>query len=463
MTKITTFLLFSSILLFATNLSAQTKTPYQKKSEALSLQLFRDLGVNPTTIKKYTDAGDIGALFFLGNISQKLQTERGMLALFRYQQGIKNAESLKNTVDFKRDADKKALAERKKENELEKQQEQKKQNDLAEKEEQRKRNYQNSDFVEVGNEIKAHFEKWAQKGEFEKTSEYENRIINESSNQFNNICFKELNERIGPNFTEKENSYSSDCQWLDIKLKNYDADKELYYISIAEGYGNDDDELIGTLKLSSAEAQIFKNTFSNCEKVVDLKDWTLYNYNLRPSKIIFLSKNENSEVAKTTRYTVQFAIKDERPLIYSANELKINILNLPQISFNYVTQAPIIIEKIKQKKLEEELAEHKKLEEDKKSNQEKRFNSLLMDAENIMYANKFKDKKPKEISKVDLIEFSLYNSKKIELYNEALKIKEDNEVRNKLVQCNEFEKEIEERKQKIERTNRILNELLRVN
>jgi len=442
MQKLITSLLVIAALLLTNDLSAQTKTPYQKKTELLSLQFFKDLGVDPATIKKYSEAGDIGALFLLGNISQKLQTEKGMLAFFRYKQNLQNAEKLKNATDFKRDAAKKLTEKKKSEIELIKQQEGLKKSQLAEKEEEREISYQNSDFVVIGNSIKTQFENWAKRGEFEKTIDYDSRIANESSIQFENTSFNKLNAWTSPYLKENMNS-NSNRKWLNINLKNYDADKELYYLEVLNGY-RDEQALIGTVKLSPAEAVAFKNNFRYYQPVVEVNDWILSNYNLRPSKVsLFLSRNI-SEIDQSIPYVVNFDIKDETPIIYSTSELKIDIPNLTSTSFNYTTQASEMVERLNRKQLEKETEDQVQLDEKKKLELEERFKSLVNSINFLEDSDKFEYFKTKKMPKTLMGAYFIYNRKKMNIYIEALKIKEDIPTKNKLVECELIEKEIEQ-------------------
>jgi len=461
MNRFLTILLFFGTLLGSTNSIAQTKTPYQKKAEALSIQFFNNLGVNPATIKKYSDTGDLGALFLLGNISEKLQTENGMLAFLKYKQDLKNAEKLKNATDLKRDADKKASEEKKKEAQLTKQREREEQREAAEMERERKRKFESSDYVRIGNEIKEVFKEWAEKGEFEKTTDYESRLLKEGSNRFNAICFNALNERTKIFFHDNDNFYSND-RWLSISPKNYDADSELYYISISSRF-DEEEILTGRLKVSVKNAQSLKNEFNTYQQIVEPKDWVFFNHNLIPSKVTLLKRKENSDNGEAIQYSVEFDVDNKQPIVYSTKNLEVNVPNLPPISFDYAGQAPVIIEKDRQKKLEQKASEQKELQEKQNANSDIKFNSWLERAENAEGSDRFKNKMTKDIPKTDLAAFSVYNSTVITLYEKALEVKEDTLVRKELERRQLIKNEIEainEKKQKRDKAIKVVTGIL---
>lgn len=461
MNKLLTILLFFGTLLLTSNSIAQTKTPYQKKTEALSIQFFKDLGVSPATIKKYSDTGDLGALFLLGNISEKLQTENGMLTFLKYKQDVKNAEKLKNATDFKRDADKKAIEEKKKEAQLAKQRDREEQREADEIERERKSKFERSDYVRIGNVIKEQFKEWAEKGEFEKTTDYESRLLKEGSNRFNTICFNAINERTKFFFQDDEDLYSNN-KWLSIRPKNYDADSELYHISISTRF-DEEEILTGRLKVSVKDALNLKNEFSTYQQIVEPKDWLFNNHNLIPSKVTLLKRKEDSDNGEPIQYIVEFDIDNKQPIVYSTKHLEINVPSLPLISFDYTGQAPVMIEKDSQKKLDQKASEQKELQEKQNANRDILFNSWVERAENAEGSERFKNKIPKDISKTDLAAFSVYNSTVITFYEKALEVKEDALTRKRLEQYELIQKEIEaikEKKQKRDKAIKVVTGIL---
>lgn len=297
--------------LFSNNVYSQTKTPYEKKKEALSLQFMRDLGVSPALIKKYSDAGEIGALFFLGNISEKLNTERGLLLMLKYEQDLKKAKSLMNATDFKKEADKLAEKKRKEEEELAKEQEQERQRQLQREREEQEYAYNNSDYVAIKKDIKREFDEWLTKGEFEKTEIYNDRIKNKDI-VFDSICHSIINSALEEKFHDFR---------TEIELAQYDADNEKYPIKVTL----DGKHFLDTLNIKLNDAQKFKEEMQYYGRVVLPKgeaNWCLRENNLFPLKINLKNTDIEIKVPITKKYTLLNFSSNELNLTNSVEELK---------------------------------------------------------------------------------------------------------------------------------------------
>lgn len=460
MKKLVTLLLILGSILIFNNLSAQTKTPYEKKKEALSVQFFKDLGVSPATIKKYVDAGEIGGIFLLGNISEKLNTEKGMLLLLKYNNDIKNAEKLKNATDFKRDEEKRLAEQRKKEAEQAKQRERENQQELARQEEQRQRDFKNSDYYKLATDIKEEFEKWASKGEFEKTLDYDNRINNDAKQKFTNICFNKIYNKIGV-YESTYNSERSNYDYpIKIDLGEYDADNEQFNATLT-AYRNYSDKDIAntTIKVPMNEAKSFKESFSlySYRLLVNTNDWSFENHNFLPKKITIKKiKGENLEKS----YTAITQTSANENIVFQSENLKIENLNA---TFNYNQQAPIIFENIRKKQLEIEEQKRKELELKKKQEDEIKFNQLVASADRLQ-SNKPEKLKSKDVSGFGYTNLDNENNNIIKYYQNALSIKEDKEVREKLEKCLEYKEELKtlyEKTKKKEKTLKTINSILR--
>ena len=91
------------------------------------------------------------------------------------------------------------------------------------------------------------------------------------------------------------------------------------------------------------------------------------------------------------------------------------------------------------------------------------FIKLVGETDNVVFAEKFKDKKPKEIKKSDYAVYVLCNQRKAELYQQALRIKGDAEVRKKMEECQSNIQQIEafqEKKQKQKQTMKNLGNII---
>lgn len=461
-------MLIIGTLLTTNYVFAQTKTPYEKKKEALSLQLLKDLGVSPATIKKYADAGDIGALFFLGNISEKLNTERGMLLLLKYNNDLKKAESLKNATDRKRDEEKRLAEQRKKEAEQEKQRERERQREIAEQEEQRQRDFKNSDYYEVATDIKKEYEKWATKGEFEKSTDYDNRIANEAKQMFSKICFDEIYNKIGVYETtyQPRNSYSNYEYPIKIDLGEYDADQEQFNATLTayRNYSNNDIANI-IIKVPMNEAKSFKETFSHnsYRLLANTNDWCFDNNNFLPKKItIKMIKGENTDKS----YVAITQVNNPQNIIIKSENLKIENLST---SFNYNQEAPIILEKIRKKQLEEEeqnrIKKEKEIELKKKQENDKLFKEKIdriESADNVARKGLYDNNgKLLPFQQKDFDEFEIYNERRIKLYQEALELKDDDTAKQKLDECQMLREELKTIKSKKKKENLIINSFIK--
>ena len=308
--------------LISNEVYSQTKTPYEKKKEALSLQFMRDLGVSPALIKKYSDAGEIGAIFMLGNISEKLNTERGLLLMLKYEQDLKKANSLKNATDFKKEADKLAEKKRKEDEALAKRQAIEQEEQLKNQEIQRQRQlekdkeeqeyaYNNSDYVAIKKDIKNDFDKWLTKGEFEKTEVYNDRIKNKDI-IFDSICHSIINSAL----EEKLHNFRAE-----IELAQYDADNEKYPIKVTL----DGKHFLDTLNIKLNDAQKFKEEMQYYGRIILPKgeaNWCLRENNLFPLKIHLKNTDIEIKVPITKKYTLLNFSSTELNLTNSLEELK---------------------------------------------------------------------------------------------------------------------------------------------
>jgi len=93
--------LVTSIILLVSSFCADaqnTKTAYEKKKEALRINLFNDLDLPISLINSTSNIGD-----FFDLLMHKVKDERGIALLTKYQQDLKKAESLKNATDLKKE------------------------------------------------------------------------------------------------------------------------------------------------------------------------------------------------------------------------------------------------------------------------------------------------------------------------------------------------------------------------
>jgi len=191
-----------SLMPYETMAQNTTKTAYQKRMEQIEKELAQKFG--------YSEPNNIVALEIMNGMYEYLSgknTSRAKIYSW-YINEQEKAKKLKTQADFDREKreQEEALA-REKEAEAKR---------AAELENEKIRN---TDYYIIRKNIKNDFEKWNQKGEFESTSAYEERLKSQSVSKFYELCKDEL-----------INSYD-----ITAKLQNYNADEQYYPITITFG------------------------------------------------------------------------------------------------------------------------------------------------------------------------------------------------------------------------------------
>jgi len=291
----------------------QQKTVYERKVEALTIQFFKNLGVNPSLLNQKEKIGEIEGLFLASDVLQKLNTEKGVLLMLQLEREIKEAAKFKTAVDFQREKVKKEEAERKKQIEIAKQKERQRQAELKDQEEEKKERYDNSDYVQIKDEIQNDYKQWLAKGEFEKSDDYQNRVANTSSQAFDSICYKILVQ----NFKDKS-GFSSN-------LLKYNADTEKFGIEFLFN----DLKFNDSLNIPLKDASKFKDEIENFGIYVDDKDWSFIDSYLTPTKITFFN-NRNKK-----SFEFHFSNKDFKNIYFSTSELELNSSNSLNNKFNF--------------------------------------------------------------------------------------------------------------------------------
>lgn len=291
----------------------QQKTVYERKVEALTIQFFKNLGVNPSLLNQKEKIGEIEGLFLASDVLQKLNTEKGVLLMLQLEREIKEAAKFKTAVDFQREKVKKEEAERKKQIEIAKQKERQRQAELKDQEEEKKERYDNSDYVQIKDEIQNDYKQWLAKGEFEKSDDYQNRVANTSSQAFDSICYKILIQ----NFKDKS-GFSSN-------LLKYNADTEKFGIEFLFN----DLKFNDSLNIPLKDASKFKDEIENFGIYVDDKDWSFIDSYLTPTKITFFN-NRNKK-----SFEFHFSNKDFKNIYFSTSELELNSSNSLNNKFNF--------------------------------------------------------------------------------------------------------------------------------
>jgi hypothetical protein len=330
-------LCFSSFISFSQN---QPKTAYERRKDELTIQLLKQFGITQAQINraKEKDVGGIESLFMLGNFINKLNTMEGLVVMERFNTALKKAEGLKTEVDFRREREKKDLEEKerqiaiervkekerleeeeklenqKKEDEAERQRQ--REDDIREETSRKQEKYEKSDFVAIKKNIKDKFGNWLEKGEFEKTEDYQNRIKTLGEKTFDSISIKSVASSFG-RLKKKE--------VLNPTLSKYDADKESFTIS----FSIDDYNWTDVIKVPIKDAVSFKENFYKFKLTIEDTSWCFVDNYLYPSTLIFtLSKN-----SKPLEFTLPQ--KNKTSIYFTAQDLGFHQDEVKDIYFDY--------------------------------------------------------------------------------------------------------------------------------
>jgi hypothetical protein len=235
-----TAILFLTFFCHLNPLYSQSKTPYEKKVDQIMTEMCEVIGVENSLIQMALKLNDWDIVRTSQDFAFKckmMDKNELLVVVMATEQKLKEAEKLKNDIDRKKDADKKAKEEKEKRLEEEKaliekqaiedkkRQEElraqeeialRRQNEKIQQEEQAKINrYNNSHYVDIVNKVSLDFNKWLNKGEFEKTEDY-NLRMNNSEYVFDSICNQIITQK-------REWGYSSY-----LYLGTYNPDLEIF-------------------------------------------------------------------------------------------------------------------------------------------------------------------------------------------------------------------------------------------
>jgi len=311
----------------------QQKTAYQKKVESLNIKLAQDLGA-PQLIKKYDGTGGFGSFLAMGELSKKLNTEKGILLLLKYNEDIKNAEKLKTPEERKRDKDIKdkeiVLLKIKEQQQKEKEEKRLKEEEVRMHKAKLEKEYYYSDYNQLSEYIKNDFEKWLEKSEFEKKENYQNRIVENGSQAFYSICDNQINEYI----KQKTGFYNSHTL-ITSNVGKYDPENEFFEIKIeSERIGSRDNFIINdTLKVETSKAKnipIYTDIISYTNYKY-ISDWCFIENMLFPKKISIIS-------SKNLYKSLITSSKNIKSFYFSTKELGIKNEYISDIIYDYEKQ-----------------------------------------------------------------------------------------------------------------------------
>lgn len=319
------FLLILLLSSFNTAYAQKTQpTPYQKKQLELSKKWFQILSghqmsmtdeafYEQITAGKESNDFVLGlAIFNYAATHSKSQCEK---VLTQMNNEFKQAEKLKNATDFKLEQEAKARKlQIEKEKKLKAEQEA----------------YIKTDVGSIQRNIQSAFEKWNQKGEFEKENDYVERLKTQSQTAFEEVCIKQIKEKI--------NNYDNEYN-LRKELSTYNSEKEFFIVS----FKINGVEWQNKLNIPISQAQDFKNNFSDLDSEIDDYNWCFVENNLCPTIITLGNKNNNSN------YKFPLSLTNQSEISFSFDDFKIDNQYLKGYSFKY-SNAKAITEQVEKEK-----------------------------------------------------------------------------------------------------------------
>jgi hypothetical protein len=441
MKRITAILILTFVCQFNTSF-AQTKTPYQKKVDQIMTEMCKAIGVESSLIQmavKLNDWDIVRTSQDLAFKSKMLDRNELLVIILATEQKLKDAEKLKNSVDLKIDAEKKAkednekmLIEEKKQKEIQIQEEKKKQEQIALQkerelqnarriEEEKKQYFDNSDYVSIINDVSTKFDNWLKKGEFEKTEDFNNRLEFRQM-IFDSICHKIILEEIDHQMNPE------------IELGQYNPDKEYFPVVISYRKLNFKD----TININIADAEKFKNQTQSYSIIFSEKeqDWTIIDYYFSPLRMYVKNVGDKPLIEIIVPYDTPHS-----PLNLSTKEMKLSYYNFEELNYQFDKYEQKRAQFLKEKKLKDFQNSVKKAEDFEKSGnlqESLKFykNALVIDPNSSSVQSKTTEitNKINEINRSKLIleAEELYKNGKLtssmQKYLEANKIRNSKEI-----------------------------------
>lgn len=309
--------------------SKVTLTPYEKKVKEINVRYFEKFYGRPMSwgdqlqIEQVLSEGG-SAEFIMGlalvNFAMKNPKSYVEPVLKKYDAELKAAEKLKGPVDIQKEKERKAKAEQiEKEKKLQAEQEA----------------YEKTDIGNIQKNIKSAFEKWNQKGEFEKEVDYAERLRTQSQTGFEEICIKQIKKRIN-NF----NSYNYyDGYNLKAELSTYNSENEFFTVL----FKFNGIEWQNKINIPISKAESFKNNWSDYEFEIDDYDWCFVGNNLCPTLVFIKNKEDN------TKYNCPLSATNKSEIYFEFNDFGIENQYLNGYTFKY-SNAKAIAEQVEKEK-----------------------------------------------------------------------------------------------------------------
>lgn len=162
--------------------------------------------------------------------------------------------------------------------------------------------YMESDKYRILESIANDFDRWSQKGEFETTVAYEERLKKQSVEKFYQLC------------EENITNFFNGIRISDVKLQQYDADNQYFPVEINISSARNSDSFIVVIPVSIGDAPKFKADFRSSNwkkcKVYDLAfvDYTpnQVNPHLVPTKLSYNGIEYSMQIEDSREIEISF-------------------------------------------------------------------------------------------------------------------------------------------------------------
>jgi hypothetical protein len=224
------------------------------------------------------------------------------LAIIWYANELKKIQNLKTAVDFQREKDAKA------------------QKEQAQKEAKARKEqgaYERTDAGSIKKSIKIAFEKWNQKGEFEKETDFNNRLKNQSKAVFSQVCIEQIKSII--------NDYNRNR--LKRELSSYQTEKEYFIVSF--NINEIKMKWQNQINIPISNAENFKKNWPALQSEFSVYDWCFVGNSLCPTLVYLYDANEKS------KYKFPLSPENQSEITISFNDLGIDNPYLQSYVFKY--------------------------------------------------------------------------------------------------------------------------------
>jgi hypothetical protein len=294
---------------------SRQKTAYEKKVLEIKKKYIKKtiiLGGEKWTEKNdrelnYAGEDQVDAMFFMTALTLSAYPD----VLKSFESELKQAEKLKTSVDFQREK---------------KQKEEKARKEKEEKARQAQEAYLKTDRGTLESNVKTAFEEWSIKGEFEKQSDYEERLKNQSQDGFTKICI------------EKTHKIISGLRITKMDLQPYNTDDEYFIVNFKlDNYSIIRPEWQNKISIPIADAESFKNNWNGFKSEINDKNWCFVENTLCPTFITLYRKVGNDRKAEkiAEKYELPVIVTNQSEITISFDKLGVYNPYLKGFVFNY--------------------------------------------------------------------------------------------------------------------------------